>query len=312
MSERLTHVLESQQFSREFLEAELFPLTKRQEAVFRNRGVNALLRSKRVDIVFYEPSTRTRNSFEKAVSLLGGEFFSTENAKDFSSAAKGESIEDTVRILESYGTDCLVIRHHQEGAVAKAAEVARVPVINAGDGTGQHPTQALLDLYTIHKQFGRIDGANVAMIGDLYHGRTVRSLSYLLGKFKDISVDFIAPAGYGMRPDILEYLYRHNVQFTENKSLHQALPNVDVAYIVRPQLERLADSQNLNHGLDGKDYRIDLEALAKMPRHAVVMHPLPRTDELPPEVDLDPRVVIFKQAQNGLFIRMALFEMILS
>lgn len=311
MAERLTDVLESQQFSREFLEAELFPLAKQQEDVFR-RGGNNLLRRRRVDIVFYEPSTRTRNSFEKAVDFLGGRFFSTENAKDFSSAAKGESIEDTARILEAYGTDCLVIRHHEVGGVARAAQAVKIPVINAGDGAGQHPTQALLDVYTLKVQHGAIEGLSVAMIGDLRNGRTVRSLSYLLGKYPGVNLDFVAPPGFGMKQDILDHLEEHGVAHTTNRSLAEVLPDCDAAYIVRPQLERLGGAENLNHGLDSKDYRIDLEALSKMRRYAIVMHPLPRTEELPPEVDIDPRVVVIKQAQNGLFIRMALLEMILA
>src|SRR3989304_3663861 len=155
--------------------------------------------------LFYEPSTRTRFSFETAMHRLGGRVISTENAAEFSSVAKGETLEDTIQIMNGYA-DVIVIRHYELGAAQRAAAVSRVPVINAGDGPGQHPTQALLDLYTIRKEIGKIDGLHIAMVGDLANGRTVRSLTYLLSKFRNVKLYFVAPALLKMKEDILEHL----------------------------------------------------------------------------------------------------------
>lgn len=176
---KLKHIIEAQQFSRDWLEEKLFPLAKEMEKIAKKGGSN-ILSGKRMITFFYEPSTRTRASFEMAMDLLGGRVvFSTENARVFSSVAKGETIEDTIRILNGYLPDVIVLRTDEEGMAKRAAEFSSVPIINAGDGTGQHPTQALLDIYTIQKELGRIDGISIAMVGDLARGRTVRSLSYL-------------------------------------------------------------------------------------------------------------------------------------
>ncbi|MEA2627688.1 MAG: aspartate carbamoyltransferase catalytic subunit [Chloroflexota bacterium] len=303
---RLKHVIESQQFSRSLLE-ELFVQTdeiKREAHRFSGR-----LNGRVMAALFYEPSTRTRLSFEAAMLRLGGQTMGTDNAREFSSAAKGETLEDTIRIVSGYA-DVIVMRHYEEGAAKRAAEVSTVPIINAGDGPGQHPTQALLDLYTIREELRRIDGIRIAMVGDLANGRTVRSLTYLLSKFKDLKIWFVAPPQVAMRDDLKTHLTEHNVPWIETEDLDSVLPEVDVVYQTRIQKERFADPADYQ-ALKGI-YKIDNRALGLMRKYAIVMHPLPRVDEIAPEVDADPRAAYFRQAHNGLQIRMALLDRLLS
>jgi aspartate carbamoyltransferase catalytic subunit len=302
---RLRHVIESQQFSRSILE-ELFARTeeiKREPHKFMGR-----LNGQVMAALFYEPSTRTRLSFEAAMLRLGGQTMGTDNAREFSSAAKGETLEDTIRIVGGYA-DVIVIRHNEEGAARRAAAVSSVPIINAGDGPGQHPTQALLDLYTIKDELNRVDGIKVAMVGDLANGRTVRSLTYLLSKFKDISVWFVAPPAVAMRDDLKAHLDEHHVPWIETEDLESVLPEVDVVYMTRIQKERFADpgAYESVRGI----YRLDKRSLAVMRKYSIVMHPLPRVDEIAPEVDDDPRAAYFRQARNGMPVRMALLDRLL-
>jgi aspartate carbamoyltransferase catalytic subunit len=259
--------------------------------------------------LFYEPSTRTRLSFEAAMLRLGGDAIGTDNAREFSSAAKGETLEDTIRIVSGYA-DVIVLRHNEEGAAKRAAAVSTVPVINAGDGPGQHPTQALLDLYTIRDELSRIDGVRVAMVGDLANGRTVRSLAYLLSKFKDIKLWFVAPPQVAMRDDLKAHLDEHHVPWVETQDLESVLPEVDVVYMTRIQKERFSDPEDYN-AVKGV-YRIDKSSLAVMRKYAILLHPLPRVDEIATEVDDDPRAAYFRQARNGLHIRMALLDRLLA
>ncbi len=303
---RLRHVVESQQFSRPLLE-ELFSRARQikdEPRTFAHR-----LDGRVMGALFYEPSTRTRLSFEAAMLRLGGRTMGTDNAREFSSAAKGETLEDTIRIVSGYA-DVIVIRHYEQGAAQRAAAVSLVPVINAGDGPGQHPTQALLDLYTIKDEIGHIDGLNIAMVGDLANGRTVRSLTYLLSKFRDVRIWFVAPPQVAMRDDIKAHLDEHGVKWTETRDLAAVLPQVDVVYQTRIQKERFTD-EDAYRAVKGV-YRIDAGALALMRRNAIVMHPLPRVDEIAPEVDSDPRAAYFRQARNGLFIRMALLDWLIA
>jgi aspartate carbamoyltransferase catalytic subunit len=258
--------------------------------------------------LFYEPSTRTRLSFEAAMLRLGGQTMGTDNAREFSSAAKGETLEDSIRIVGGYA-DVIVIRHNEEGAAKRAASVSSVPIINAGDGPGQHPTQALLDIYTIKDELNRVDGIKVAMVGDLANGRTVRSLTYLLSKFKEIKIWFVAPPAVGMRDDLKAHLDEHRVPWVETEDLESVLPEVDVVYMTRIQKERFADP-DAYHAVNGI-YRIDASSLALMRKYSIVMHPLPRVDEIAPEVDEDPRAAYFRQARNGLPVRMALLDRLL-
>src|SRR5439155_7111089 len=229
---RLHHVIEAQQFDAPTL-AELFEDTQQMEKVAEGGGAFNY-QNRIMATLFYEPSTRTRFSFETAMHRLGGRVISTENAAEFSSVAKGETIEDTIRIINGY-SDVIVMRHYEVGAARRAAAVSKVPVINAGDGVGQHPTQALLDLYTVRKEIGRIDGLRIAMVGDLAQGRTVRSLAYLLSKFRDIRMYFVAPPLLKMKEDILDYLREHKVWFAEGVSLEEVLPEIDVVYQTRIQ-----------------------------------------------------------------------------
>jgi len=259
--------------------------------------------------LFYEPSTRTRFSFETAMHRLGGRVISTENASEFSSVSKGETLEDTIRILNGYA-DVIVLRHYEVGAAARAARVSRVPVINAGDGVGQHPTQALLDLYTIQKEIGRIDGLRIAMLGDLAQGRTVRSLAYLLGKFEGVQMWFVAPPLLKMKDDILAHLREQGVHYQEESSLDKVLPEVDVVYQTRIQKERFGD--RIGDYEQCRDlYLIDRKSLNLMKPDAIIMHPLPRVNEIASDVDDDPRAAYFRQAENGLYVRMALLSLVL-
>lgn len=306
---KLTHIIESQQFERNWLEKEFFPLAKEMEKIVKE-GSSNLLSGKRMITLFYEPSTRTRASFEMAIDRLGGKVvFSTENARQFSSVAKGETLEDTIRILNGYRPDVIVLRYDEEGGAKRAAEISRTPIINAGDGTGQHPTQALLDIYTIQKEIGRIAGTAIAMVGDLARGRTVRSLVYLYAKFPKVKIYFVAPEVTQTRNDIKDYLKKHNIWFTEESDLRNIASLVDVIYQTRTQKERGTFPEN---DKKTKEFCIvNQEVLNLMKKDAIIMHPLPRVDEISPEVDSDPRAAYFRQAENGLYTRMALLKIIL-
>ncbi len=301
---KLKHVIESQQFSRQDLEY-IFETANKMEKISHRVTV---LKNKILITLFYEPSTRTRLSFEAAMIKLGGSVISTENAASFSSAAKGETLEDTIRVLNGYG-DVIVIRHPENGAARKASQVSNIPIINAGDGTGQHPTQSLLDLYTIKKELGHIDDLNIAMVGDLANGRTTRSLAYLLTKFKNIRIIFVAPPNVRMKDDIKDYLDRHKVIYEESDKLEDTVKNIDVVYQTRIQRERFTSMEEYEktRGI----YIIDKKILDILPEKAIVMHPLPRVDEIKYEVDGDPRSAYFRQAHNGLFIRMAILSIVL-
>jgi aspartate carbamoyltransferase catalytic subunit len=304
---KLHHVIEAQQFDIETL-GELFDTAARMEGLVKRGGTDRYA-NRIMSTLFYEPSTRTRFSFEAAMHRLGGRVISTENAAEFSSVSKGETLEDTIRILCGYA-DVIVIRHFEVGAAKRAAAVAKVPVINAGDGVGQHPTQALLDLYTIRKEVGRLDGLKIAMVGDLAQGRTVRSLAYLLSKYRDIEMFFVAPPLLRMKEDILEHLHERHVSYVEEAALDKVLPQVDVVYQTRVQKERFGD-RVADYEKCRRVYVINAAALGLMRPDAIVMHPLPRLDEIADEVDSDPRAAYFRQAQNGLFVRMALLTMVL-
>jgi aspartate carbamoyltransferase catalytic subunit len=253
--------------------------------------------------LFYEPSTRTRLSFESAMLRLGGQVLSTENAAQMSSAAKGESLRDTVRIVSGYA-DVIVLRHYEAGAAAVAAEVADVPVLNAGDGPGEHPTQALLDAYTIRRTLGRLDGVHLVLVGDMAYGRTAHSLSLLLAEFARSRVTFVAPPQAAAPAWLVAELRAKGVAVEESPDLVAAIRTADVLYMTRVQKERFSDPAQ--YELARGAYRLDPAALAALPQRAMVMHPLPRLDELPEAVDSDPRAVYFAQARSGVPVRMAL------
>ena len=302
------HVIESQQFDLASLEA-IFSMSEEMEQIVQHYGSNILNR-RVMATLFYEPSMRTRLSFESAMARLGGAVLTTESAQEFSSAAKGETLEDTIRVVAGYA-DVIVLRHFESGASQRAAEVAGIPVINAGDGAGQHPTQSLLDMYTIRREIGQIDSISIALVGDLANGRTVRSLCYLLAKYKSPKIYFVAPSVVRMKEDIKDYLHRHNTDFEEVEDLHAVAREVDVIYQTRIQRERFGDRPHEYEQARGK-YIIDQTVLDCMRKEAIVMHPLPRVDEIDTVVDGDPRAAYFRQAHNGLYVRMALLRMLLA
>lgn len=258
--------------------------------------------------IFYEPSTRTRLSFETAMHRLGGNVISTENAREFSSAIKGETLEDTIRIVNGYA-DAIVIRHHEQGAAHRAAAVSSVPILNAGDGPGEHPTQALLDLYTIGHELGRIDNLRVALVGDLRYGRTARSLARLMMLTTGSEMVFVAPEVVPMGDDVRRELDVAGIPYHDEPDLDAVLPHVDVVYQTRVQKERFASEEEYNAAIG--QYVIDAEAMRLLNPNAIVMHPLPRVNEIAEEVDADPRAAYFRQAHNGVYIRMALLEHVL-
>ena len=302
----LRHVIEAQQFSRQLLD-ELFD--RADDMRTDPHRAAGRLQGRIMAALFYEPSTRTRLSFESAMLRLGGRTIGTDNARDFSSAAKGETLEDTIRIVAGYA-DVIVLRHPEAGAARRAAAVSDVPVINGGDGKGQHPTQALLDLYTIKDELGRIDGVRVAIVGDLANGRTARSLAYLLSKYKDVELWFVAPPQVQMGKDIKDHLDKHEVRWQETRDLDEVLPTVDVVYQTRIQKERFPDDASYQ-AVRGV-YVVDEDTMGRLSPYAIVMHPLPRVDEIDPVVDSDPRAAYFRQARNGVQIRMALLDMVLA
>jgi len=302
MKSEIQHIIESQQFDRGFIDS-LFASADHLE-----KKPGSPLKNKILATLFYEPSTRTRLSFESAMLRLGGSVITTENAREFSSAVKGETLEDSIRVVGNYA-DAIVLRHHEEGASLRAAAVSAVPIINAGDGAGQHPTQALLDLYTIKRELGKIDGITIAMVGDLKHGRTVRSLSYLLGKYSNISIIFVSPKQLSIGQDIKTYLNKHRIQYTETAELSVALKSADAIYQTRIQQERFQDRNE--YLLYKGCYVLDKKNTQTMKKSAIILHPLPRVDEIAREVDASTHAVYFRQVHYGLLIRMALLKYII-
>jgi aspartate carbamoyltransferase catalytic subunit len=278
-------------------------LLERAAAFERGGSDGAPLRGRLLATLFYEPSTRTRFSFEAAMYRLGGQVLSAENAAGASSAAKGESLEDTVQVIGGYA-DAIVLRHPEVGAVERVARVAKVPMLSAGDGAGQHPTQALLDLYTIKKELGRLDHLRVGLAGDLRYGRTARSLALLLSHFPGNELVMISPAELRMGTDVIDQLKDQRV--VETDDFDAAMAGLDVLYQTRIQAERFAsaDKYERYRGI----YVVNLDVMRRLPAGAILMHPLPRVGEIDPLVDADPRAAYFRQARNGLWTRMAVLD----
>lgn len=299
----MKHFIESQQLNPKII-YELFRLAYK----FENK-TDQCLKGKIMACLFYEPSTRTRFSFESAIMKLGGNVISTENARDFSSAAKGETLEDTIRVVNNYA-DIIVLRHYEIGSSERAAAVSKIPIINAGDGAGQHPTQALLDLYTIQRELGKIEGIKIAMVGDLKHGRTVRSLSYLLSKYKNIEIFFVSPIPLKIGEDIKDYLREHQIRYSEYEQLEPVLNKVNIVYQTRIQKERFSGMKEYEKFKNV--YTIDKKITAKMRPKSIIMHPLPRVNEISTEVDALPNAAYFRQTYYGLLIRMAILKFLLS
>jgi aspartate carbamoyltransferase catalytic subunit len=307
------HILRTQQFDRAILD-ELCELTtairkfaKTREGLHYLRG---LLAHKRAMLYFTQPSTRTFLSFNNACQILGIQTSEIRDAST-SSEVKGESLLDSLRTFSSY-VDVVVMRTKEEGLAESAAELfdhiqRRVPIINAGSGRDQHPTQALLDIYTLERSFkeiGGIDGKTLGMMGDLKRGRTVRSLCYLMKNYRNVKLVFIAPDDFKMEDDIKNHLQHHGVQFVETKDLKAVLPELDAIYITRIQDEH--DKKGESKAVDISAFKLGTEHLKHMKPHAVIMHPLPRRDEIHPDVDTDPRAKYWRQERNGMWMRVAI------
>jgi len=297
----MQHILETQQFDREALQ-KLFDVATSLEGK-RDES----LRGKIMASLFYEPSTRTRLSFESAMLRLGGNVLSMENASESSSSTKGETLEDTIRIVDNYA-DVIVLRHPEAGAAERASKVSDVSIINAGDG-GQHPTQAFLDLYTIEREIGRTDDFHIAFVGNLAYYRSARSLAYLLAKYKNVRMTFVSAPELKMKDDIKNYITENGVQFEETDDMKSAMGVADVVYQTRVAKEWIPDSavyEKLKN-----QYVITRAMADHMKEGAILIHPLPRAGEIEDAVDDSPHAVYFKQAGYGLLVRMALLKMLL-
>ncbi len=305
--DKLPNLVRSQQFSRDILDS-LFvsaETVRSQPEKYSNS-----LQGKIMCTLFYEPSTRTRMSFESAMLKLGGKIIGTENAGEFSSAVKGESLEDTVRVVSPY-CDIIVLRHKDEQSTERVAPLVSIPLINAGDGSGQHPTQSLLDVYTIWKEFGRVDGLKIALVGDLAHGRTVRSLAYICTKFNDINLTLVSPPPLKISEDIKSYLKENTLNYREEEDLASILPLMDVVYMTRVQKERMNAS---DYDLAKGKYVINEDNLKLVRKDSRILHPLPHVEEISLSLETeakDKRIAYFRQAENGLYVRMALLHYLL-
>ncbi|MHA1925856.1 MAG: aspartate carbamoyltransferase [Candidatus Thorarchaeota archaeon] len=257
--------------------------------------------------LFFEPSTRTRLSFESAMLRLGGRVLGFADVISSSAGGKGETLADTIRTVERYA-DIIVIRHPLDGSARVAAEFSSVPIINAGSGSEEHPTQALLDLYSIKKIKGTIDGLSISLCGDLRYGRTVHSLGMALSYY-DVNVKLAAPPTLRMKPAIIEEMKKSGIPVTEVDSVEEAISDVDVVYMTRIQKERFPDVNEYDE-VRGK-FRITADDAKLLREDAIVLHPLPRVDELSPEIDDTPHAKYFDQAYSGVVTRMAILKMIL-
>jgi aspartate carbamoyltransferase catalytic subunit len=298
-------ILSVKQFSREDLQY-VFGVAHEMRGMVERVGTFDLLKGKILANLFYEPSTRTASSFTAAMERLGGSVIPISEVK-YSSVSKGESLPDTVRTLECYA-DVIVLRHPEVGSAALAAKYARKPVINAGDGVGEHPTQALLDAFTILEELGRLEGLTVTMLGDLKYGRTVHSLSRLLAMF-NVKLNYVSPEILRMPGEIIAELKEKKISQTEHDSLEKVLPETDVLYVTRVQKERFEDPA-VYEGVKSA-FVIDPEIMQAAKKDMIVMHPLPRVGEITIEFDDDPRAAYFRQMEYGLYVRMALLAMVL-
>ena len=265
-----------------------------------------LLKGKLLANLFYEPSTRTSSSFMAAMERLGGSVIPITGV-EYSSVSKGESLPDTVRTLECYA-DVIVLRHPMIGAAEQAARHTRKPIINAGDGAGEHPTQALLDLFTILEEAGRIDGLTLTMLGDLKYGRTVHSLARLLTLF-DVQMNFVSPEQLRLPADVSDELDEAGASYQVHRDLEAVIGKTDVLYVTRVQRERFEDPAQYEHVKDA--YVITPDTMRQAREHMVLMHPFPRVGEISMDVDSDPRAAYFRQMEYGMYVRMALLAMVL-
>ncbi len=300
------HILTVKQFSRDDVD-KVHGVAHAMREMVAGQGGNELLKGKVLANMFYEPSTRTSCSFMAAMQRLGGQVIPINEAKA-SSVAKGESIGDTAVTLGCYA-DVMVIRNPEVGSADEAAAHAGIPVLNAGDGVGEHPTQALLDSFTIREELGRLDDLTVTMLGDLKYGRTVHSLSRLLTKFNGIKLNYVSPAILRMPDDVKDDVAAAGVSQDEHETLDQVLADTDVLYVTRIQRERFADPAEYEQVKDA--FIITPGTLANAKKDMIVMHPLPRVNEISVEVDKDPRAAYFRQMEYGMYVRMALLALVL-
>jgi len=298
-------ILSTEDLSREDI-LQILKVTARMEKLVRTKRVATLLADRLVAVIFLEPSTRTRLSFETAIQRLGAHPITVADPKS-SSAAKGESLTDTARTIEGY-VDCIVMRQPETGGAKRVADAVAIPVINGGDGSGQHPTQALLDLYTIQKEKGTLEGLTVAMVGDLKYGRTVHSLSYALAPFSPKYV-YCTPAELKMPEAITRDVRARGIQVEETTDIRAALAQADIVYMTRVQRERFEDLAQYERMKGG--YILNRALVEQGKPGLVVMHPLPRVDEIALDVDSLPGAAYFRQAHNGVYLRMALLAMVM-
>lgn len=303
----MKNILSTSGFTKEEIENILSCASSMEEGV-RSGKVDKVLRDKIVACIFFEPSTRTRLSFEVAALKLGAQVISAEDATGNTSAYKGETIEDTIKVLCSYA-DIVVIRHPEKGILDKGSKVATKPLINAGDGANQHPTQGFLDLYTIKKEHKRLNNLNIGFGGDLLNSRPLRSLLPLLSFYRGNKFYFISPKELELPREFLDELKNNNISFEELRSLEEAMPALDVLYMTRVQKERFSSVDEYDKVKDL--FILKKEHLKNMRRDAIIMHPLPKINEIEKEIDEDPRAAYFRQAENGLYVRMALLAYVL-
>ncbi len=283
--------------------------TKAMETIVETKGATDILHGKIMTALFYEASSRTFSSFITAMQRLGGGFVPLQGVS-YSSVSKGETLPDTVRTFASY-SDIVVIRHPEVGAAKIAAEFCDKPVVNAGDGVGEHPTQALLDFYTITKHFGNLNGVHIAMVGDLLNGRTIHSLLKLVSLYKGVTIHLVSPQLLRLPQELLEKVQKRGITITQTEKLDELLPIADVLYITRVQKERFTDLESYEQVKHY--YVITPEIMKKAKKTAIVMHPFPRVGEIAMDVDLDPRALyIREQMRNGMFVRMALLKLVLT
>jgi carbamoyl-phosphate synthase/aspartate carbamoyltransferase/dihydroorotase/carbamoyl-phosphate synthase/aspartate carbamoyltransferase len=299
-------ILSVDQFEKEKLDY-IFDRAHEMREMVERVGDCDLLRGNVVACLFYEPSTRTSASFIAATDRLGGRVIPITQGVQFSSVSKGETLADTIRTLEQYA-DVIVLRHPEIGSAAVAAEYAGIPVINAGDGAGEHPTQALLDLFTIKEELGQIDGLKIAMVGDLRYGRTVHSLTRLLTQY-DVSLRFVSPEILRLPLNTMNHVIDAGLDVRETHDVADVIENADVLYVTRVQKERFLDLAQYEEVKD--HYVITPEIMKRAKDRMIVMHPLPRVGEIHYTVDDDPRAAYFRQVKNGMYIRMALLAAVL-
>lgn len=296
------HILSTSQFTKSDVE-KILARAKQFEVEHVSGKLPELLKGKIIASVFFEPSTRTRLSFETAALRLGAQIITVENAAESSSAFKGETIEDTARMLSSYA-DAIVMRHPKAGSAEAAAKVSTKPIVNAGDGANQHPSQGFLDLYTIQKEQGKLENLTTVFVGDLKNSRTLHSLVPLLIEYPNNSFIFVSPKELRVPQTLTEELTQKGITFTETENLEESLSKADVVYMTRVQKERFENMADYDRVKDM--FLLKAPHLELMKPTAIIMHPLPRVNEIDTAIDADKRAAYFRQPENGLYIRMAL------